>query len=194
MAPAALALENDPERRAAPAPLGRAERVERLVREHFAFVWRVARRFGLAPADADDAAQRVMVIASERLGDIVDGSERAFLFRTAARVTSKAHRSRRRRPEDAREDCGEEADQGPTPEERVEQRRAREELDQILESLPAELRAAFVLFEIEGLSQSEVAHALGIAPGTVASRLRRAREEFTRIAIRRGLLPRGASR
>ena len=193
MAPAALALQNDPERRAAPTLLGRTERVERLVREHFAFVWRVARRLGLAPADADDAAQRVMLIASERLGDIVAGSERAFLFRTAAHVTSKAHRARRRRPEDAREDCGDEPDPGPTPEELVQQRRAREELDRILGSLPSELRAAFVLFEIEGLSQSEVAQALGIAQGTVASRLRRAREEFTRIAIRRGLLPRGAS-
>ena len=193
MAPVALALPNDPERRAAPALLGRTERVEHLVREHFAFVWRVARRLGLAPADADDAVQRVMLIASERLDDIVAGSERAFLFRTAAHVTSKAHRSRRRRPEDAREDCGEEADPGPTPEELVDQRRAREELDQILGSLPSELRSAFVLFEIEGLSQAEVAQALGIAQGTVASRLRRAREEFTRIAIRRGLLPRGAS-
>jgi RNA polymerase sigma-70 factor (ECF subfamily) len=188
-----LALPNDPETRAAPARLGRTERIELLVREHFAFVWRVARRLGLAPADADDAVQRVMLIASERLNDIVAGSERAFLFRTTAHVTSKAHRARRRRPEDAREDCGEQPDQGPTPEELVEQRRAREELDQILGSLPGELQAAFVLFEIEGMSQAEVAHALGIAQGTVASRLRRAREEFTRIAIRRGLLPRGAS-
>jgi RNA polymerase sigma-70 factor (ECF subfamily) len=193
VAPVALALPNDSERPAGPALLGRTKRVEHLVREHFAFVWRVARRLGLAPADADDAVQRVMLIASQRLDDIAAGSERAFLFRTAAHVTSKAHRSRRRRPEDAREDCGEEADPGPTPEDLVEQRRARAELDQILGSLPAELRAAFVLFEIEGLSQAEVAHALGIAQGTVASRLRRAREEFTRIAIRRGLLPRGAS-
>jgi RNA polymerase sigma-70 factor, ECF subfamily len=193
VAPPALAIKNVSERRAAPTPLGRTERIERLVREHFAFVWRVARRLGLAPADADDAAQRVMLIASERLGDIVAGSERAFLFRTAAHVASKTHRARRSRPEDAREDCGEQADQGPTPEELVEQRRAREELDQILESLPTELRAAFVLFEIEGSSQAEVAHALGIPQGTVASRLRRARAEFTRIAIRRGLLPRGAS-
>jgi RNA polymerase sigma-70 factor (ECF subfamily) len=32
-----------------------------------------------------------------------------------------------------------------------------------------------VLFEIEGLTMAEIAEALGIPPGTVASRLRRAR-------------------
>ena len=42
----------------------------RFVRQYFDFVWRVLRRLGLSPADADDAAQRVMLAATARLADI----------------------------------------------------------------------------------------------------------------------------
>ena len=52
-----------------------------------------------------------------------------------------------------------------------------------------DLRTAFVLFEIEGLTQREIGTALEIPEGTVASRVRRAREEFKRIAIRHGVMP-----
>ena len=36
----------------------------------------------------------------------------------------------------------------------------------------------FILFELEEMTMAEVAALLSLAPGTVASRLRRAREEF----------------
>jgi len=44
--------------------------------------------------------------------------------------------------------------------------------------MPAELREVFVLFELEGLRSTEIAPLLGLPVGTVASRLRRAREAF----------------
>ena len=87
-----VALEAADERRAT----GPAH-VEAFVREHHAFAWRVLRRLGLSAADADDAAQRVFLIATERLADIALGYERAFVYRIAAHVASKAHRSERRR-------------------------------------------------------------------------------------------------
>jgi RNA polymerase sigma-70 factor (ECF subfamily) len=153
-------------------------RAEALVREHHAFVWRVLRRLGLSAADADDAAQRVFLIGTERLADIALGSERAFLFRIARHVASKAHRSNRRRPETPGLDESERADPLPAPDTLVEERRARELLDRILSDLSPELSAIFILFDIEGLKKDEVADALGIPPGTVASRLRRARAEI----------------
>jgi RNA polymerase sigma-70 factor (ECF subfamily) len=160
------------------------ERVDAFVRLHHAFVWRVLRRNGLAPADADDAAQKVFLIALGRLSDIHAGSERAFLYRTAAHVASKAQRSVRRRPDTAALGERDEPDQDPLPDALLDQRRARELLDRILAELTDELRAALILFDLEGLTKQEVAEALGIPPGTVASRVRRAREEVEAHVLR----------
>jgi RNA polymerase sigma-70 factor, ECF subfamily len=160
-----------------------ASRKEEFVRCHYAFVWRVLRRAGLSPADADDGAQRVFLIATERLGHIANASERAFLFRTAAHVASKAHRAYRRRAETHGLD--DDLVDGAAPaDELLEQRRARALLDRILAELPPGLSAIFVLFDIEGLKKNEVAEALGIPPGTVASRLKRAREEIEARIVR----------
>jgi RNA polymerase sigma-70 factor (ECF subfamily) len=163
-----------------PPPAVSAEpvRIEAFVREHHAFVWRVLRRSGLPPADADDAAQRVFLIAAGRLNLIAKGSERAFLYRAAARVASNAHRAVRRRRETPALEETEEAAPSPAPDDLLDQRRARDLLDRILGELSEDLRAAIILFEIEGLRITEIADALGIPVGTVSSRLRRARAEL----------------
>jgi RNA polymerase sigma-70 factor (ECF subfamily) len=154
------------------------KRVAAFVSEHHGFVWRVLRRFGLAAADADDAAQKVFMIAVSRLDDIVRDAERAFLFRVAAHVASKVHRARRQGLDRPAPELTEPEDPRPLPDALLDQRRARDLLDRILSELPDELRAVFVLFEIEELTAPEVADALEIALGTVASRLRRARAEI----------------
>lgn len=162
-------------------PVGAADRdsqVAAFVREHHAFVWRCLRRFGLSVADADDAAQRVFVIATERYEDIGAGSERGFLYRTAMHVASKTHRSARRRLEAADANVEEGPDDAPLPDELIDQHRARALLDRILAQLPPDLASVIVLFEIEELTTAEVAEALDVPQGTVASRLRRARAEL----------------
>ena len=179
MAITAQAFADDCITEAKVASPGSTVRIERLVRENFASLWRLARRWGLSCADADDVAQRTLVIAHQRLGDITEGCERAFLFRTAIFLSTKVHRTRRRRPEDSVADWDEQVGSGPNPEELLEQRRARATLDEILSDMPEDLRSVFVLFEIENLGQLEIAEALEIPQGTVASRLRRARETFT---------------
>jgi len=170
------------------------ERAEEFARKHVDFAWRVARRLGLTTADAEDVAQKAMLIAIRKLELVAAGSEHAFVFSTVANLVSKVFRARRRRPEEPEEAAEEPIDHEQDPEQLLEQRRARRTLDAILATLAPDLRAAFVLFEIEGLSQPEIALALDIPVGTVASRLRRAREEFTRTAVRRGLLPDGGRR
>jgi len=47
-----------------------------------------------------------------------------------------------------------------------------------LERLDMDQRAVFCLFELEAMSGEDIAQALEIAPGTVYSRLRSAREAF----------------
>lgn len=162
----------------ATAPADHQARVQAFVREHHAFTWRCLRRLGLSPADADEASQRVFVVAAARYFDIKPGSERAFLFRTAAHVAARARRTAGRRPESLLGDCSEEQDRVPLADELLDQRRARELLDRVLSELPADLAAVIILFEIEGLTTAEVALALDQRPGTVASRLRRARAEI----------------
>ena len=67
------------------------------------------------------------------------------------------------------------------PEELVEQKRARELLDRVLQQMPADSRTVFVLFELEALSSPEIAALIEVPVGTVASRLRRAREQFRQL-------------
>jgi RNA polymerase sigma-70 factor (ECF subfamily) len=167
-----------------PAPSVDAARVEAFAREHYPFVWRVLRRSGLPHADADDAAQRVFMVAAGRIDAIAEGSERAFLYRTAARVASNAHRAVRRRRENAGFEGSEEPAPLPGPDDLLDQRRARELLDQVLAELPEDLRAIIVLFELEELRTPEIAEALGIPVGTVASRLRRARAQVEERLVR----------
>jgi RNA polymerase sigma-70 factor (ECF subfamily) len=175
------------------AGLTRAERLDRLVRAHLGFVWRTARHLGLGSTDADDVTQRVMPVAAARLEDLVPGRERAFLPSTTTHMAQKANRARTRTPEDATDELFEQAAPEPAPDELVDQRRARAEFDRITGQLSEELRIPFLLFEVEGWSQPEIGLALGMPVGTVASRIRRAREEFLRLATRQRLFAKAIS-
>ena len=72
----------------------------------------------------------------------------------------------------------------PNAEQLLERRQARALLDQLLDEMPEDLRVVFVLFELEELSTPQIAELCALPIGTVASRLRRAREEFHAIAKR----------
>lgn len=175
------------------ATRARTLRVQHLVSKHFRMVWRVAQRLGLQSADAEDVALRVMMIAANRIDDIAECSERSFLVNTARFVVAKFRKSRDRRAEDLGEDLSGLPAGRTQVDEIADQRRALQQLDRVLRELPDNLRTVFVLFEIEGFSQSEIGTTLGIPQGTVASRIRRAKSRFLRIAQRHLLLPRGTT-
>ena len=154
-------------------------RVTLMVQTHHDFIWRLLRRLGVAQADADDAAQRVFMIAARRIGDVMVGSERSFLFGTALRVAPETIRTARRQAQALQaENAPEQRDEAPDPEELVARQRARAVLEEILLAMPLELRTVLVLFELEQLTKNEVAELLELPVGTAVSRLRRAREEF----------------
>ena len=142
------------------------------------FVWRSLRRLGVPELTADDAAQQVFLVASRRLADIEVGRERSFLFATALRVASDARRALARRGEHDEAALASVPDDGPGPDEVADRRRARAVLDRVLETLDLDLRVVFVLYELEEMTMAEIATTLDLAAGTVASRLRRAREAF----------------
>ena len=173
MAAEAAALD-EPESSYDPSPT----RVEGLVHKHYAFVWRLLRRLGLREGDADDAAQQVFLTASARLGSVEPARERSFLYGVALNVGARARRSLSRRREEPLEAASESAAHEPSAERLVEMRQARRLLDRLLDEMPEDLRVVFVLFELEEMSTGEIAALLEIPGGTVASRLRRAREAF----------------
>jgi len=63
-----------------------------------------------------------------------------------------------------------------TPERAFAQKELGERLAMALQKLPFDQRTAIVLREMEGLSYDEIAFSLGLAVGTVKSRLTRARQ------------------
>jgi RNA polymerase sigma-70 factor (ECF subfamily) len=158
------------------------KRLRALVEAHYDFVWRSLRRLGVPEGDVDDAAQKVFLTASRKLASIRRGAERSFLFQTAYRVASDSRRTLRRRREVPEVEDRETLDEGPSGEELLDLRRARQQLDEILDSMPLDLRAVFVLFELDEMTTAAIAELLELPAGTVASRLRRARLEFRRQA------------
>lgn len=150
------------------------------------FVARVLRNAGTPAAEVDDAVQRVFIVAARRFADVVPGSERGFLLGIALNEAAHARRSAARRREVPDSELPERVD-GATPEQLTGLKRDRQLLEQILDQLDPDLRTVFVLFEFEELTMAEIKSALGIPAGTVASRLRRAREQFRiRLAALRG--------
>lgn len=153
-------------------------RFRHLVREHIEFVWRCMRRLGVPSPDCDDATQQVLYIAFSKLSSIAEGSERSFLFATAHRLASNIRRGANRRDAAEKGLDGLEPDQPPSPEDLSDQLRARSLLDTVLEEMTPDLRAVFVLFELEEMPITDIATMLDLPRGTANSRLRRAREAF----------------
>lgn len=152
------------------------ERLERMFHDHHEFIWRLLRRLGLGPDHAADLVQQVYLIAAERLDDIRPESEKAFLFGTAVRLSRSL--SRRERRCQLEEDMDMRQAASNRVEEVADQRRAVVMMDHILSKLDPDLVTVFVLFELEELPTAKIADLLQIPSGTVASRLRRAREAF----------------
>jgi RNA polymerase sigma-70 factor (ECF subfamily) len=163
----------------------RSKRLRALVAAYQDFIWRSLRRLGVPAAQVDDATQEVFCVAMRRLEQIEPGAERSFLFGVAMRVASDARRACARSRERADQEAVDVAvATSPTPEGLLGQQEALALLDEALDALDDETRAVFVLFEIEGFTSPEIASLLVVPLGTVASRLRRGREQFHAAATR----------
>jgi RNA polymerase sigma-70 factor, ECF subfamily len=183
-----LELQGSGEPEPAAAPGNAQMRLQKMVEDNFGLLWRFLRRLGLAENDVDDAVQDVLIVAAQRLAAIDPRRERSFLIGTAVRVAAASRRRFARRREVDEQALGALADPSPSPDSMIELKRARELLDAALEDMNTELRAVFVLYELEELTMAEIAALLELRPGTVASRLRRAREIFERHTRRAAVL------
>jgi len=159
-------------------PSERDTRLRAMVDRYLDFVARVLRNAGTPEAEVDDDVQRTFIAVANRLDDVRPDAEKSFLLQTALRMAAHARRTLARRRE-VHDSDAQLRIQGPLqPEQMLDQKRARELLDEVLEQMALELRTVFVLYELEELSMTEIAATLRIPQGTVASRLRRARADF----------------
>ena len=150
-----------------------AELVERYARPVWALVCRILGRAGRRNV-ADDATQDALVAALRSLGRFrADGptSLTSWVLTIAARTAIDAMR-RQRDVAPIEETTIESADR---PDTSAEQRSLGRAIENAVERLSPEIRAAFVLRAYHELEYAEIAEALGVDMGTVKSRLFRAR-------------------
>jgi RNA polymerase sigma-70 factor (ECF subfamily) len=153
---------------------------------HFAFVWKSLRRLGMREADVPDAAQEVFLVVHRKLGEFEGRSKiTTWLFGIALRVARD-----RQRLASARQKTSDDgalasfADESVDVHGDAEKREGLALLEAVLDTLPLEQRAVFCLFELDGMSTSEIAEVCDIPLGTVYTRLRLAREAFQRQVAR----------
>ena len=155
-------------------------RVRAAIDAHYESLWRFLRRMGVEENQVEDATQMVFLVLAQRGDGIQPAVVRAFLFGTALRVASDFRRKSGRAVSVVNLGAlGEHAHPAPDAEQQAARSELRRLLNRALDELAPELRAVFVLAELEEMTMAEeIARVLSIPAGTVASRLRRAREAF----------------
>ena len=165
----------------------------RLVTDHQRMVYQLALHLLGEPQEALDVSQEVFLRVFRTLAQFRGQSTlRTWIYRIVVNQASNRQRwwrRRRRAQQVALEDHT--ATHGELPELRLssqpdtvlEQNEVSKRVWGTLDSLPFDQRAVVVLREIDGLSYEEIAVSLGVAVGTVKSRLARARESL-RLALR----------
>lgn len=159
-------------------------RLRALVASHHAFAWRTMRRLGVPQNDVDDAVQDAFLAAARKLGTVTPGREGAYLFGIIIRVAANRRRATARSREQVDDEVSGQAALELNAEQLLDHKRYRQLLDDILDSMDLPLRSVFILHELDDFDMPEIAQMLEIPVGTVASRIRRARELF-QLAIKR---------
>jgi RNA polymerase sigma-70 factor (ECF subfamily) len=151
-----------------------------LVRQHSSRVYRLAYRLTGNQHDAEDLTQEVFVRVFRSLASYTPGTFEGWLHR----ITTNLFLDMARRRQRIRfEGLGDQAvgllrDDEPTPAQAFDARHLDTDVQQALEALAPEYRAAVVLCDIEGLSYEEIAATLGVKLGTVRSRIHRGRAQL----------------
>ena len=151
---------------------GSRRRVEQLVEEHYASLYRYAYRLSGSQADAEDLTQETFCQAQLKLQQMRDpGRARAWLFsilRNAYLHRARAHKHEHAVP---LEWVGDLPGRLPEPLPEVDPER----LQQALGELPEAFRTPIILYYFEGFAYRDIAEQMELPIGTVMSRLARAK-------------------
>jgi len=159
---------------------------EQLIEQYADQVYRVAYRLLQNPHDAEDAMQEAFLAVYLRIHEFQGQAKlSSWLYRVVTNKALDILRKRQRKTEtatEALEDLNEDAaellpdPQAVLPEDWLMRQEINDLIAAGLATLSPRLRAAFVLFEMEGLSMEEVAAALNISPSAAKVRVHRARQ------------------
>ncbi|MCI6796739.1 MAG: RNA polymerase sigma factor RpoE [Succinatimonas sp.] len=145
----------------------------------------VAQKFVSDYADASDIAQEAFIKAYKALPNFRgESSFYTWLYRIAVNVAKSYLEglSRQKNQVDVDGEDFESKDthgvltDATTPDRIIESEELKKVILQAVSELPSELRTAFTLREVEGLSYDEIADAVKVPVGTVRSRIFRARQ------------------
>jgi RNA polymerase sigma-70 factor (ECF subfamily) len=155
---------------------------------HYHLVSRWIRALAGSIPDREDLVQEVFLVVYRRLPDFDGGNLMGWLYRITVRQVRDHKRLfwiRRifRRCVDVSPEM---PSARPTPLMTLEAREQQERLERILSRLSDQLRAAVVLFEIEGYSAEEIADMQSVSVHTVRSRIQRARKKMTSSCMTEG--------
>ncbi len=167
---------------------GDARAWRRLYDQNFDFAYRTARRLGTLESEAEDVVHEAFEIALRKLGDFDHGQFSTWLYRIVSNVV--AARLRKKKVRDffhglwaSETEASDESVEGT-----VAARRTLERVEEVLRSMTAAKREVFALHELEGLTHERIGELLGLKPETVRTRLFYAKQDFEKLARKRGLL------
>ncbi|WP_229698298.1 RNA polymerase sigma factor SigE [Wenjunlia tyrosinilytica] len=165
---------------------------EEIVSTHSARVYRLAYRLTGNQHDAEDLTQEVFVRVFRSLSTYTPGTFEGWLHRITTNLFLDMVRRRQRIRFDALADDAAERlpSREPSPAQHFNDTHFDADVQQALDTLAPEFRAAVVLCDIEGLSYEEIAATLGVKLGTVRSRIHRGRSHLRAALQHRAPSPR----
>ncbi|MGW5423842.1 RNA polymerase sigma factor SigE [Streptomyces sp. NPDC003943] len=153
---------------------------EEIVSTHSGRVYRLAYRLTGNQHDAEDLTQEVFVRVFRSLSSYTPGTFEGWLHRITTNLFLDMVRRKQRIRFDALADDAAERlpSREPSPQQAFNDTHFDADVQQALDTLAPEFRAAVVLCDIEGLSYEEIAATLGVKLGTVRSRIHRGRSHL----------------
>jgi RNA polymerase sigma factor (sigma-70 family) len=164
-------------------PLPSHARFKEVVQPHLGNAHSLARSLARNRADADDIVQEACLRALRGIAHFRGASARAWVLTIVRHTAYDWMRRGRRAPElvDDLEGLVESLtgpDDSVTPEAKLAADQDAQQMEQAIQLLPAQFSKALRLYYERGLSYLEIAEAIGVPPGTVMSRLCRARRQL----------------